>query len=151
MKDLFILFSGKTYGDKFYYAIQEKKRFSGEIYYVFGKVYHDGLLSFFDMQGISTFNSKRDAIKAVIKFSGKKLYFPQIKRLLSGKSLVKEQYYIKITTKKSIEVTPDLYTAKNVLKEFNEFRECWNTLHGNGYKFIELYKIGCDIPKRIIM
>lgn len=151
MKDLFILFSGRTYGESFYYAIQERTNYLGIKYYDFGKVYHDGLISHYDFQGFCSYKTKTDALKACIKFSGKKLSFSQIKRLYQGKSLVNEQYYIKVTTNKSVSVTPDLYGGRNALNSFNEFLECWKTLHAHGYKSIELYKIGCTLPKRILI
>lgn len=151
MKDLFILFSGRCYGDSFYYAIQESTNIYGEKLYYFGKVYHTGIISHFDIQGFCSYPTKLDAIKACIKFSGKKLAFSQLKKLYNGKSLINEQYYIKVTTNKIIEVTPDLYNARNVLKSFNDLYNCWDTLKSYGYKSIELYKIGCTLPKRILI
>lgn len=151
MKDLFILFPGRMYGESFYYAIQERTNIYNEKLYYFGKVYHTGIISFFDSQGFRSYPTKLDAIKACIKFSGKKLSFSQIKRLYQGKSLVTELYYIRVITDKIIEVTPDLYTGRNAINSFNEFLECWKTLHSHGYKSIELYKIGCTLPKRIII
>lgn len=151
MKDLFILYSGKCYGDTFYYAIKESTNIYGEKLYYFGKVYHTGLFSHFDSQGFCSYKTKIDALKACIKFSGKKLSFNQLKKLYHGKSLVTELYYIKVTTNKSISVTPDLYTGRNAINSFNEFFDSWKTLHAHGYKSIELYKIGCTLPKRILI
>lgn len=151
MKDLFILFSGKCYGDTFYYAIKESANIYGEKLYYFGKVYHTGIISHFDIQGFCSYPTKLDAIKAAIKFSGKKLKYSQLKKLFNGKSLVSGQYYIKVTTDKFTEVTPDLYNCRNVLQSFNDLYDCWKTLHSHGYKSIELYKIGCTLPKRILI
>lgn len=151
MKDLFILYSGKMYGESFYYAIKENTNYLSQKIYYFGKVYHTGIVSHFDSQGFCSYPTKFDALKACIKFSGKKLSFSQLKKLYNGKSLVSEQYYIKVTTNKLTEVTPDLYTGRNAINSFNEFYDCWKTLHENGYKSIELYKIGCTLPKRILI
>lgn len=151
MKDLFILYSGKMYGESFYYAIKESTNCLGQKIYYFGKVYHTGIISFFDSQGFCSYPTKLDALKACIKFSGKKLSLSQLKKLYNGKSLVTELYYIKVTTNKSVSVTPDLYTGRNALNSFNEFYDCWKTLNESGYKSIELYKIGCTLPKRILI
>lgn len=151
MKDLFILFSGRTYGESFYYAIKESTNYLGKKIYYFGKVYHTGLVSHFDFQGFCSYKTKTDALKACIKFSGKNLSFSQLKKLYRGKSLGTELYYIKVTTNKNISVTPDLYTGRNAINSFNEFYDSWKTLHAHGYKSIELYKIGCTLPKRILI
>lgn len=150
MEDLFILFSGRMYGESFYYAIKESN-YSGQKKYDFGKVYHTGLVSHFDSQGFCSYKTKIDALKACIKFSGKKLSFNQLKKLYQGKSLVTELYYIKVTTNKSVSVSPDLCTGRNAINSFNEFSEYWNTLRAHGYKSIKLYKIGCTLPKRILI
>lgn len=151
MEDLFILFPCREYGENFYYAIQELTNMYNEKLYYFGKVYHNSVISFFDSQGNCSYPTKLDALKACIKFSGKKLSSGQLKKLYNGKSLVRKQYYIKITTNKLAEVTPDLYTGKDAINFFNEFLECWETLQSYGYKSIELYKIGCTFPKIILI
>ena len=69
--NLHVLFSGKSYGDKYKVAVQEIKRLGDTSIWVFGRVYelYKGNY-FFDPQGCNSFENKKDAIKGACKFFG---------------------------------------------------------------------------------
>ena len=65
------LFDGKTYGDTYTVAVKEERYLN--TYWVFGRVYRIYSNDFiFWQQGIATFNTKDEAIKAAKDFFGKK-------------------------------------------------------------------------------
>lgn len=61
-----------------------------------------------------------------------------------------KQYYIKVTRTDKTEFT-DLKTAKDVIKSFNNLYSVWDTLKEFNYLSIEIYKLGCTLPKRILI
>lgn len=59
-------------------------------------------------------------------------------------------YYIKVTVKGESSVTK-LMSARDALKSFNKLYDVWGVLKEFNYTSIEMYKIGDNLPKRILL
>lgn len=74
MKEITLLFDGQTYGDKYTFAVCcEGINYKGEKYYTFGKLYKDNFRPFYFRQGVQSFENEQEAIKAAVRYSGKKI------------------------------------------------------------------------------